>query len=164
MLAYQCLFNIQQLGLLNESRNYTATQRLPKHNTYRSLVNDKRYSSNRLSGQEWSQETKSLFLLQEILSIIIGGLKIIKWYKKTCFYWWLLPGRSEKSSMHSLKPLASRRSLSCCRIATPMQKGKEEFPKSRVSHRWKILCRGNTSAEEMGQEMTYYECILTAAH
>lgn len=77
---------------------------------------------------------------------------------------WLLPGRSEKSSMHSLKPLANRRSLSCCRIATPMQKGKEEVPKSRVSHRWKILCRGNTSAKEMGQQMTYCEYSLQPLH
>lgn len=55
------------------------------------------------------------------------------------------PGRSEKSRMHSLKPLAKRRSLSCCKIATPIQKGKEELPNSSVSHRWKILCSGNTS-------------------
>lgn len=58
------------------------------------------------------------------------------------------PGRSENSRMHSLKPLARRRSLSCCRMATPMQKGKEELPSSSVSHRWKILCSGNTSKKE----------------
>lgn len=57
-----------------------------------------------------------------------------------------LPGRSEKSRMHSLKPFASRRSLSCCSMATPIQKGNEELPSSNVSHRWKILCKGNTSA------------------
>lgn len=57
------------------------------------------------------------------------------------------PGKSENSRMHSLKPLARRRSRSCCRMATPMQKGKEEFPNSSVSHRWKILCSGNTSRE-----------------
>lgn len=57
----------------------------------------------------------------------------------------LLPGRSENSKMHSLKPLARRRSLSCCSMATPIQKGNEELPRRRVSHRWKILCSGNTS-------------------
>lgn len=56
-----------------------------------------------------------------------------------------LPGRSEKSRMHSLKPLANRRSLSCCNIATPIQNGNEELPRSNVSHRWKILCSGKTS-------------------
>lgn len=60
----------------------------------------------------------------------------------------LLPGRSEKSRIHSLKPLARRRSLSCCNMATPIQKGNEELPSSRVSHRWKILCSGNTSVQK----------------
>lgn len=60
----------------------------------------------------------------------------------------VLPGRSEKSRMHSLKPLARSRSRSCCRIATPIQNGNEEMPSSSVSHRWKILCRGKTSTRE----------------
>lgn len=53
--------------------------------------------------------------------------------------------------MHSLKPLARRRSLSCCNMATPIQKGKEEFPNSSVSHRWKILCSGKTSTRRVQQ-------------
>lgn len=58
-----------------------------------------------------------------------------------------IPGKSEKRRMHSLKPLAKSRSRSCWRIATPIQNGKEEFPRSKVSQRWKILCSGNTSVK-----------------
>lgn len=72
-----------------------------------------------------------------------------------------IPGRSEKSRMHSLKPLASRRSLSCCRIATPMQKGKEELPSNKVSHRWKILWSGNTSG---GGEERIHKAVAEHYH
>lgn len=40
-------------------------------------------------------------------------------------------------------------------MATPMQKGKEELPNSSVSHRWKILCSGNTSRESL-TEVCYF--------
>lgn len=69
--------------------------------------------------------------------------------KCTKIYGKFSPGRSENSRMHSLKPLARRRSRSCCSMATPMQNGKEELPNSSVSHRWKILCSGNTSRESL---------------
>ena len=48
-----------------------------------------------------------------------------------------LPGISENMRMHSLKPsLGVRRSsLSCSRIAKPTKMGKEQFPRSIVSHR-----------------------------
>lgn len=69
------------------------------------------------------------------------------------------PGRSENSRMHSLKPLARSRSLSCCSMATPMQKGKEELPSSSVSHRWKILCSGNTSVCETTQHRSFF-CLF----
>ena len=55
------------------------------------------------------------------------------------------PGMSEKSKMHSLKPKDRSRSRSWYRMATPMHSGKEELPSSKVSHRWRILCIGNTS-------------------
>ncbi len=58
------------------------------------------------------------------------------------------PGRSENRRMHSLKS-AWRRSCfatSCIRMATPKQRGNEEFPNKRVSQRWKSFESGNTSA------------------
>lgn len=80
--------------------------------------------------------------------------------RETVKYWLtFLPGRSEKSRMHSLKPLANRRSLSCCSMATPIQKGNEELPSSNVSHRWKILCRGNTSACQVEKQIQQGKCV-----
>lgn len=105
----------------------------------------------------WSQRlTHIIYIgLKLILSCSVCMLKInyrsrYKVYPESEMYLHInkfSPGRSENSRMHSLKPFARRRSLSCCRMATPMQKGNEELPKSSVSHRWKILCSGNTSRE-----------------
>ena len=63
-----------------------------------------------------------------------------KWNTMQC-----IPGMSEKSKMHSLNPNLSSWSRSCRRMATPIQRGNEELPSSSMSHRWKILCSGNTS-------------------
>lgn len=59
-----------------------------------------------------------------------------------------------------MKPFARRRSLSCCSMATPMQKGKEELPNSSVSHRWKILCSGNTSREDLTKNVLIWRMTL----
>lgn len=51
-----------------------------------------------------------------------------------------VPGMSENMRMHSLKPeeYASDRMscLSCCKIARPTKRGKEQFPSNMVSQRW----------------------------
>lgn len=71
---------------------------------------------------------------------------------------WQQPGMSENRSMHSLKPNVNSWSRSCCNMAIPMQSGNEELPSSNVSHKWNILCNGNTSADS---ENTNQTCILT---
>lgn len=50
--------------------------------------------------------------------------------------------------MHSLKPDDSSVSLSCRSIPTPINNGKAGPSTSNASHKWTILCRGNTSGKE----------------
>jgi len=56
-----------------------------------------------------------------------------------------IPGMSEKSKMHSLKPNFNSWPRSWRRMATPMHSGKDELPSNSMSHKWNILCSGNTS-------------------
>ena len=59
-----------------------------------------------------------------------------------------IPGMSEKSKIHSLKPNFNSWPRSCRRMATPMHSGNDELPSSSMSHRWNILCSGNTSVNK----------------
>ena len=56
-----------------------------------------------------------------------------------------VPGISENKRMHSLNPNDRRPARNCCSMDTPMHIGNDELPSNKVSHRWNILCNGNTS-------------------
>ena len=58
-----------------------------------------------------------------------------------------ISGISEKRSIHSLNPDSNKESRSCCKTDKPMQRGNEALPSNNLSHKWKILCRGNTSVK-----------------
>ena len=67
---------------------------------------------------------------------------------------------SEKKMMHSLKPHCSRASRTCSKMATPTKRGKEESPRSSVSHKCSSLCSGKASTTE---EQTDDESAMTSA-
>jgi len=70
---------------------------------------------------------------------------------------------SENSKIHSLKPNFSSWPRSCRRIATPMHNGKDELPSSSMSHRWNILCSGNTSVNETIHYMLSHSIVCHRA-
>lgn len=59
-----------------------------------------------------------------------------------------ISGRSENSRMQSLKHELNKVVFSCCNIDIPTNNGYELSPKSSLSHRWMILCKGKTSTNK----------------
>ena len=58
-----------------------------------------------------------------------------------------IPGMSVKRRMHSLNPYCNSLSWNWFKMATPIQRGNEELPSNKVSHKWTILCNGKTSVK-----------------
>lgn len=72
-------------------------------------------------------------------------------------------GRSENNKIHSLNPEPNSLSRNCVKTENPMCRGNEESPKRSLSHKCRILCRGNTSTNKRLHK-NWFTCYIWSTH